>query len=169
MESLVWHNRRGSKGLVDTEVDGDDEVVLLPLALLLVLPGLHGGGLRRYFDLSLLGRRFLRWLRRNLGARRHLLTSGQRCLLTRRAFLVHVAHSIRRFVACLPSGNEQRERERGRSALGTRQVEFRSGEKSLEEYFGFATTLRRWRQRFLTLLPTTGVLLTWGTCFRDVP
>lgn len=82
------------------QINGNDEIVLLSLSLLLVLAGLHGGGFRCDLHLAFLSRRLLGWFCRALSTRRDLLT-GRRCLLTGGTLLVHVTHAIRRFVASL--------------------------------------------------------------------
>lgn len=89
------------------QINGDDEIVLLPLALLLVLAGLHGGRLGRHLHLALLCRRLLGRFRLALGARRDLL-SGRRRLLAGSALLIHVTYAIRRFVARLRGERQNR-------------------------------------------------------------
>lgn len=83
------------------QIDGNDEIVLLPLPLLLVFAGLYGA-FGCHFHLAFLSCRLLGRLRRALSAWCDLLTSCRR-LLTGSTFLIYMTHAIRRFVACLQS------------------------------------------------------------------
>lgn len=86
------------------QIDGDDEVVLLPLSLLLVLASLNGSCLWRDLNLSFLSRGLLCRFRGSFCTRRHLLPGRKRCFLTRGSLLVDVTHSICWFVASLSCG-----------------------------------------------------------------